>query len=346
MKKIKIYVGCAIKHAPDDYKQRISDFKNRLASEVNCKILDFVFDPDATPGEVYYHDIIECIKKEADIIIADITFPSLGLGYEMATMIEAVKKPVIGLAKDGSVISKLILGIPNFHVLFYINLDDMLTVAKMAVKSLRFHQKGKLIALYSQNNLGKTTQVEKLLNFFNGERTEMLHQKFPVYTIEPTGPVINNYLRPLEGVKNPFHLTPREFQILNVANRYHFDPQIRNWISEGKIILVEDYIGTGVAWGMAAGIDRDFLLKLNDGLYQADLSVMLDGKRFMDNVEKNHLHESNNELMEKAARAHLELAHMFQWKIVNGNRSVEEVNNELRKIIGNFLIEDSLLATA
>ncbi len=56
-------------------------------------------------------------------------------------------------------------------------------------------KKGKLIVFYGINNLGKSTQAELLVERIKQEGKKAQHIKYPIYELEPTGSMINRYLR-------------------------------------------------------------------------------------------------------------------------------------------------------
>lgn len=189
--------------------------------------------------------------------------------------------------------------------------------------------KGKLIVIYGINNLGKTTQAELLVQKIKemGHKAEYL--KYPLYDFETAGPYINSYLR--EG--NPENFSPREFQILNVLNRTQFEPILKSKLSSGINIVAEDYTGTGIAWGMGAGVEKGLLINLNSDLLKEDVSLLFDGHRFLDGKEKGHTHEEDNDLTKKVRKAHLELADDFGWKKINPNQDIEKVHKDVWSII-------------
>jgi nucleoside 2-deoxyribosyltransferase len=112
MKKIKIYVGCALAHAPEDFKSTIYAFKELLATYQHIEVLDFIDASLAKPqgqsleSYIYFHDIHNCVQR-ADIMIADITYPSLGLGWEMGVAVEKCGIPVIMCAREEAFVSRL-----------------------------------------------------------------------------------------------------------------------------------------------------------------------------------------------------------------------------------------------
>lgn len=198
-------------------------------------------------------------------------------------------------------------------------------------------RRGKLIVIYGINNLGKSTQAKLLVHRINQDANSE-YLKYPLYDFEPTGPMIDAYLR--KG--NPQGFSPREFQMLQVLNRTHFDETLFEILHHHHVVA-EDYIGTGIAWGVGAGVDGDFLTGLNTHLIQPDIAFLFDGKRFDEGREKSHTHESNDDLTERVRLIHLDLARKFGWHIVNANRPKEEIHEEIwskvRPLLG-FLADD------
>ena len=184
---------------------------------------------------------------------------------------------------------------------------------------------GKFIAIYGINNLGKTLQAKMLEERLLAENFKVKRIKYPVYDLEPTGPRINAYLR--KG--NPDNLSAKAAQLIYVQNRKDFEPTLKAMLRENDFVIAEDYKGTGIAWGMGAGVEKNFLLYHNGSLLEEDVSILLDGKRFREGIESGHTHESNDELTEKVRLAHLELADYFHWPIVNANDTKEAVHEKI-----------------
>lgn len=126
MKSIKIYVGCGLAYAPTRYKKMIQVFKDSLRRMDGVEILDFVNPPPGQeqssldPAHVYYHDIHVCVAQ-ADIFIAELSHPSTGLGWELATSVEKRSILTIMCAKEKKKISHIPIGAVkhNEHVSFY-----------------------------------------------------------------------------------------------------------------------------------------------------------------------------------------------------------------------------------
>lgn len=195
--------------------------------------------------------------------------------------------------------------------------------------------KGKLIVLYGINNLGKTTQAKILVEKLKKEGFEAEYIKYPLYNLSPSGIILNDYLR----LGNSYRLTPREAQIMYVINRTQYEPELTKKINSGVIIVAEDYIGTGLAWGMGADIDENFLKHINTHLLKEDLAILMDGQRFSAAIEKNHEHESNDELINKVKLTHLKLANEHNWPIVNANNDIETVHADIWKHVEQLMRE-------
>ena len=191
--------------------------------------------------------------------------------------------------------------------------------------------RGKLIVIYGINNLGKTTQARLLVEALRNKGVETRYLKYPLYDLEPSGSFINEYLR--NG--NPQGFSSREFQLLQIMNRTQYDAELRSRLENGEWIVAEDYVGTGIAWGMGAGVDRALLEQLNRHLREEDRGILFEGKRFLEAQESNHHHESNHDLTEKVREAHRALGVVYGWLRVDANEPIERVQTAVWKIVAN-----------
>lgn len=93
-------------------------------------------------GQIYSRDI--AWLQQADVVIAEVTTPSLGVGYEVARA-ASLGKPVVCLFRpeSGRRLSAMIRGNPVVTVLEYADRDDPEDVAKQAVGMARSHRPGR-----------------------------------------------------------------------------------------------------------------------------------------------------------------------------------------------------------
>jgi thymidylate kinase len=193
-------------------------------------------------------------------------------------------------------------------------------------------KKGKFIAIYGINGIGKTTQVELLVEYLKKQGKNASRLKYPIYDLEPEGPFIYKYLRdPKFRVEN--ELSTHELQQKYADNRKRYEKELKKRLKKGEWIVAEDYKGTGIAWGLTWGGDMEFLEKINKKLFSTDFSILMHGERFQTAIEKGHRNEMESERIKICKNFHLLLAEKYGWKMVNANQPVEKVQKDIKKII-------------
>ena len=183
-------------------------------------------------------------------------------------------------------------------------------------------KKGKLIGIYGINNTGKSTQAKLLVERLKKDGKEAEYLKYPIYDLEPSGPLINEYLRN----RNPHNFSVLEIQLIYVLNRTQYEPIVKEKLESGINIIAEDYSGTGIAWGIGGGMDYNFAVNMNSHLLKEDLVFLLDGERFMESKESGHRHEEDHELTNRVREVHKELGKEFGWLTINANDTIENIH--------------------
>ncbi len=193
-------------------------------------------------------------------------------------------------------------------------------------------QRGKIFAIVGPNNIGKTTQVDLLEQRWMspGNTLPIFRIKYPIYWHEPTGPLIYSILKAPETLL-PKVYTARELQELAARNRRDYQPAVEINLQHGVSAVFEDYTLTGLVWGTLKGIPLEDLLEMNKDLIIPDLTFVMDGHRKDEgSIEAGHIHETaGDEIWNKCRETFLELAPMFPHVIINADRPVEEINDEL-----------------
>jgi len=197
-------------------------------------------------------------------------------------------------------------------------------------------KKGKFIAIYGINGIGKTTQVELLVEYLKKKGKNASRLKYPVYDLEPEGPFIHKYLRNPEFRKKN-ELSTHDLQKKYADNRKRYEKTLLKRIINGEWIVAEDYIGTGIAWGLTWGGDLEYLEKINAKLLREDMSILMEGKRFLTAVEKDHRNEMEAERIAICRNFHYLLSERYGWEKVNANQSIKKVQAEIVKKIKNLL---------
>ena len=195
--------------------------------------------------------------------------------------------------------------------------------------------KGRFIVVYGMNNLGKTTATTSLVEQLNKQGTKTEYLKYPVYEIE-SGKRLNAYLR--NG--NPESLTVEQAQKLFAQNRRDYEGELTQLLNSGITVIAEDYVGTGIAWGLIFGVSLEKLQEFNKGLLEPDVAVLLDGERFSTGHEGNHKHEGvSAEDWRKGREIHQRLAGRFGWKTVRANQEREAVLSDLVDLVASVTVE-------
>lgn len=128
---------------------------------------------------------------------------------------------------------------------------------------------GHLIAFEGLDQSGKQTQAERLLAVFRaaGHGAEFL--TFPEYTTA-IGTEIGHAL---QGQR---HYDPDTLQLLYIANRFEFRPQILRWLDEGRMVVCDRYLASSIAYGEAQGLEAAWLAEIQRRLPQPSLTLLLD----------------------------------------------------------------------
>jgi len=139
----KIYFAAAMRgdrsNLGDDKKiiEGLKQLGYRILTEW---VVDDVLDIErgATPEEIFERDV-EMLDK-CDVLVADISYPSLGVGFEIAyTLLNG--KPVIAFCREDRVekTSALIRGVKwsNFRLVIYSNVDELLKILDKKLKEFK-----------------------------------------------------------------------------------------------------------------------------------------------------------------------------------------------------------------
>jgi thymidylate kinase len=194
--------------------------------------------------------------------------------------------------------------------------------------------KGKFIAIYGINGIGKTTQVELLVEYLKGKGKKASRLKYPVYDLEPEGPFIYKYLREPQ-FRSENELSTHDLQKKYAENRKRYEAVLNKRLSDGEWIVAEDYTGTGISWGLTWGGELAYLEEINQDLLKPDLEMLMHGSRFLSAIEKDHRNEMDSERIVICKNFHELLADRYGWLKIKANQEIKEVQEDIvEKITG------------
>lgn len=106
MEKKKLYVGCGLTHASEEFKQEVLRFRGAL--EEDFEVLKFVgISPETPAARVYEHDIT-CVTA-SDLLLGVCDEVSTGLGWEMGYG-AALGKRILAVAHQDTHVTKMVIG--------------------------------------------------------------------------------------------------------------------------------------------------------------------------------------------------------------------------------------------
>lgn len=191
--------------------------------------------------------------------------------------------------------------------------------------------KGKIIVIEGIDKAGKTTQAKLLQKKL---RSKCIKFDFPDYST-PVGKEIKKFL---DGKRN---YSDEVKMILLSANRWEKKAEIEKEIRKGTTIIMNRYYQSNLVYGMSKGLKLDWLLALDKGLPSADLVIVIDIKtNTLVTRSKNSMvdtFEKDVELIRKVKKNYRILANKFNWRVIDGEKSVDDVHNQVLKIVKKFV---------
>jgi len=195
--------------------------------------------------------------------------------------------------------------------------------------------KGKFITIEGIDGCGKSTHTKLLARWLKSIGREV------VTTDEPTNEVIGKTIKMI--LKGKLKVPVEVEALLFAADRgQHISGLIAPATRSGKIVINERYLYSSLAYQSARGMPEEFLRKINSYVPKPDLAILIDvpatvtltrikPSRKLDEFEKDI------KLQEGVRRNYLRLAKKGEMKVVDGNRPLDEIQAELRKLVGAIL---------
>ena len=189
-------------------------------------------------------------------------------------------------------------------------------------------RKGKIIVLEGIDKAGKSTQSKLLMDYLKLSGKICTLITFPDYTTS-IGAEIKAFL---EGKRDyPIELK----HILLSANRWEKKKEIESMVDSGTIVIINRYYQSNLVYGTSNGLNLRWLLSLEKGLPTADLVIVLDVtprislKRSLEPDE----FEKDVSLLQNVYKNYHKLAKPFRWKILNAEKSRDQIHDEVKKTV-------------
>lgn len=180
---------------------------------------------------------------------------------------------------------------------------------------------GMLIAFEGLDQSGKQTQAELLRDRLKVDGHKSRLVSFPDYATS----IGEELARALQGERE---YGPDVMQLLYVANRYERKPDLQRWLDGGLILVSDRYLASSIAYGVAFGLDRQWLIDMQRFLPAPALTILLDiapetaVKR--KSVDRDR-YERDLALLGRVRETYHGLADDPSWVRIDGERSKDAI---------------------
>src|SRR5688572_27751852 len=178
-----------------------------------------------------------------------------------------------------------------------------------------------LIAFEGLDQSGKETQARHLGARLEQDGYRVHPLSFPDYGT----PIGQEIRKALDGDRE---FGPDVMQLLYVANRGEFRPQLDLWLSSGDVVMCDRYRASSIAYGEAQGLDPAWLSEIQHYLPPATLTVLLDIAPETAVQRKStgrDRYERDLALLARVRESYRRQAEQPDWVLINGELPKHEV---------------------
>jgi dTMP kinase len=193
--------------------------------------------------------------------------------------------------------------------------------------------RGVFIAIEGIDAVGKKTQTFILKSWLNSRGLSARTFSFPAYDT-----VIGREIR--KFLAGTVSYPPQARAMLYAANRWEKVAELQRILSNHDAMIVNRYVGSNLAYGISSGLELEWLVSLEAGLPQPDITLVLDAqpaKLAPRRGERKDSYERNLDLQEKARSTYIMLAKKFGWTVVNAEDGVEETGRLVKAAVAKTL---------
>ena len=194
------------------------------------------------------------------------------------------------------------------------------------------NKKGAFICIEGLDGCGKTTQAKLL-----AKKLKKSHNT--VYTAEPSRGKIGTYIRKsyLYGEKR---LSIVLEALLFAADRIeHVENEVIPALKEGRLVISDRYVYSSLAYQGAAGLNLDWIEKINEHALQPDLAVFIDvdPEAVVSRLKPKKSVMEDLETQKKVRQIYLKFVEDGRLTRIDGDRSEIEVAEDVYAVVTEFL---------
>ena len=184
-----------------------------------------------------------------------------------------------------------------------------------------------IISIEGGDQAGKKTQTYLLEKALKKRKIKTKTFSFPDYST-PVGKEIRKYL---DGKRK---FPPQVIHCLLAANRWERLDEIQKAQEKYSVLIMNRYYHSNLVYGLANGMNKNWLENLDAGLPKSDLVILLDVSQkesFQRKKTKRDKFERNKEFLQKISRIYKNTAKKQRWKIINASQTKEQVHEDIVK---------------
>ena len=194
-------------------------------------------------------------------------------------------------------------------------------------------KKGVLIGIEGIDAAGKRTQTTLLSAWLRSKGLVVETASFPDYSTS-LGREIHDFLHG----KRPYPAQVRH--MLFAANRWENKGRLEFLLARADVCIVDRYTESNLAYGIANGLQLDWLVSLESGLPKTDLVLILDAPPAATSRRRpstTDRYELNWRIQEQAREAYRRLAPRFGWRVIDASRGIREIHRSIMAEVANLL---------
>lgn len=192
--------------------------------------------------------------------------------------------------------------------------------------------KGFLINIEGIDQSGKKTQSHLLSKKLRQESKNVEYLSFPDYST-----VIGGEIQSFLNGKRNYNL--ETFHMLLSINRWEHKETIESWLDSGAIVVLNRYSGSNYAYGLAHGLQIEWLLNLEKGLPLPSLTILIDVEPKISikrKISNRDIHEQDQSFLRKVRNEYLRLAKDFNWNVLDGDKDSSILHKNIYDIVMDF----------
>jgi len=198
-------------------------------------------------------------------------------------------------------------------------------------------EKGFFICVEGLDGCGKTTQTGLLVRRLRKIGYDA------IYTAEPSRGQVGKFIKKysLYGGKRVSSVVEA---LLFAADRFeHVEKEVIPALKEGKLVVSDRYVYSSLAYQGAAGLDLEWIMKINEHAISPDLAVFVDvePETVTQRLKPKKSVMENLGTQRRVREVYMKFVEKGQLVRIDGNRSKNEVADDILNVALGFLEKEN-----